>query len=295
VDPHESGRLARRLEPLHAMTYFAPETEQHLTAAGLRPGRMCYFAGRSAAMGAVDAAPVAATFYNFNPVLIARHIPRAWSLAEPHSVLDARYAAADEALRRMLGDETAGSPEVAEAAALARRAAEACASSCEGRPLAAAHLALDWPGAPHVVLWHALTVLREHRGDGHIALLLAAGLSGPEALVSFTATGRGFVREFAQASRGWSAEEWAAAERSLAERGILDEGGALTPAGAALRERIEADTDRLGAAPWAHIGAEGAARLDELGRRLVRDLLAAGCFPEGVFAARSAGREPASR
>ncbi|HYH29667.1 MAG TPA: hypothetical protein VD903_04715 [Pseudonocardia sp.] len=277
------------------MTYFAPETERHLAATGLRPGRMCYFAGRSAAMGAVGAGTVAATFYNFNPALVARHVPRAWSLAGPASVLDARFAAVDEALRRMLGDEVVASPEVAEAAGLARRAAEACASSCEGRPLAAAHLGLDWPDAPHVALWHALTVLREHRGDGHIALLLGAGLSGPEALVSFTATGRGFVREFAQESRGWSAPEWDAAERSLAERGLLDDAGVLTPDGAALRERIEADTDRLGAEPWNRLGADGTARLGELGRGLVRALLAAGCFPDGVFAARGTGREPARR
>ncbi|TQM09747.1 SCO6745 family protein [Pseudonocardia kunmingensis] len=293
MDPHESGRLARRLEPLHAMTYFAPETEQHLTAAGLRPGRMCYFAGRSAAMGAVGAPAVAATFYNFNPALVARHVPQAWSLAAPSAVLEARFAAVDAALRRMLGDDVVTSPEVAEAAGLARRAAEACSGA--GRALAAAHLGLDWPDAPHLVLWHALTVLREHRGDGHIALLLAAELSGVQALVSYTATGRGFVREFAQASRGWSALEWADAERELAGRGLLDDRGALTPDGVALRERIEADTDRLGAEPWSALGAEGAARLGEIGSGLVRALLAAGCFPDNVFAGRGGSPEPARR
>jgi hypothetical protein len=295
VDPDESGRLARRLEPPHAMTYFAPETERHLTAAGLRPGRMCYFAGRSAAMGAVGGATVAATFYSFNPDLVAHHVPRAWSLADPATVLDARFAAVDEALRRMLGDDVATSPEVVEAAGLARRAAEACASCCEGRPLAAAHALLDWPVAPHLVLWHALTILREHRGDAHVAVLLAAELSGAEALVSFTATGRGFVPSFAQASRGWSPEEWAATGRRLVERGILDGAGALTADGAEMRERIEADTDRLGAGPWTRLGAEDAARLGELGAGLVGALLAAGCFPDGVFAARRAVGEPRRR
>ncbi|HZG90021.1 MAG TPA: hypothetical protein VEZ42_07380 [Pseudonocardia sp.] len=283
MEPRDAGRLARALEPLHAMAYFAPETERELTATGLKPGRMPYFAGRSAPMGAVGAGVVAATFYNFNPSLVARNIPAAWALADPPAVLSARFAAVDAALRRMLGDEVVASTEVAEAAALARRAAEACRT--DGRPLAAAHREVAWPTEPHLVLWHAVSILREHRGDGHVALLLDAGLSGLEALVSYTATGRGFVAPFARASRGWSDQEWDAAAAALAGRGVLDAEGALTEEGTALRRGIEHDTDRLGVGPWAALGADGAARLGELGGRLVRALLAAGCFPAGVFAA----------
>jgi hypothetical protein len=264
------------------MTYFAPETEQHLTAAGLKPGRMSYFAGRSAPMGAVGGGVVAATFYNFNPTLVARNIPAAWGLAAPAALVAARFAAVDAALRRLLGDDTVASAEVAEAAGLARRAAEAC--SPDGRPLAAAHLDLEWPTEPHLVLWHALTILREHRGDGHITVLVGAELDGLEALVSYTATGRGFVTPFAMASRGWSQEQWDDAGQRLADRGILTTDGALTADGAALRRSIEDDTSRLGADPWTHLGAEGSARLGELGGALVRSLLAAGCFPDGVFA-----------
>ncbi|WP_219413954.1 SCO6745 family protein [Pseudonocardia nigra] len=283
MDPCDSGRLARGLEPLHAMTYFAPETEEHLTAAGLKPGRMSYFAGRSAPMGAVGAPVVAATFYNFNPDLVARHIPAAWTLVDPATLVAARFVAVDATLRRMLGDDVVASPEVAEAAGLARRAAEACA--CEGRPLAAAHAEVKWPDAPHLVLWHALSILREHRGDGHVALLLGAGLSGLEALVTATATGRAFLPEFAMASRGWSREQWDGAVAALRDRGVLDADGALTVEGAGLRKQIEHDTDRLGADPWAHLGAEAAARLGELGGTLVRALLTAACFPSsGVFA-----------
>lgn len=285
MDPRDSGRLARRLEPLHSMSYFAPETEQHLTGAGLRPGRMCYFAGRSAPMGAVGPGPVAAVFYNFSPGLVARHIPAAWELADPATVLGARLAAVDEALRRLLGDAVA-SPEVAEAAELAHRAAQACASSVEGRPLAAAHLDLDWPDEPHLVLWHALSVLREHRGDGHFTVLLAAGLDGVEALVSSTATGRAFVPSFAMASRGWSQEDWDGAVGRLAERGVLDADGALTPEGTALRTRVEAETDRLAHAPWTALGADGLARLAELGTPLARALLSAGAIPQEIFATR---------
>jgi hypothetical protein len=283
MEMRDTGRTARTLEPLHAMAYFAPETEEHLVAAGLKRGRMCYFAGRAAAMGAVGPGVVVASFCNFSPTLVARHLPAAWGLAAPGAVVEARYAAVDAALRRMLGDDAVASGEVAEAARLARTATDAV--TVEGRPLAAAHLDVPWPEAPHLVLWHALTVLREHRGDGHVALLVDAGLSGLEALVTHTASGRGFVAPFAMASRGWSQEEWDAGAAGLAERGLLAADGALTPEGAALRKRLEEDTDRLGAAPWLHLGAEGTARLGEIGGRLAAALVDAGCFPAGVFAA----------
>jgi hypothetical protein len=283
VDPRDSGRLARSLEPLHAFVYFAPETEERCVAAGLKPGRMTYFAARSAPMGTVGAGPVAATFYNFSPTLVAKHLPAAWALAAPDTVHAARNAAVDAALRRMLGDDVVASAELAETADLAERAARA--ATFDGRALAAAWGDAAWPDAPHLRLWHALAILREHRGDGHIALLVAAGLSGIEALVSYTATGRGFVQPFARASRGWSEQEWDGAVVALAERGVLDASGALTDDGLALRKRIEDDTNRLGHAPWAALGDEGAARLGEIGGGLVRALVAAGCFPDGVFAA----------
>ncbi len=265
------------------MAYFAPETEQHLTGVGLTPGRMSYFAGRSAPMGAVGAGVVAATFYNFCPTLVARSIPSAWSLADPATVVAARFAAVDAVYRRLLGDDTVASAEMAEAAGLARRAADACTP--EGRPLAAAHMDLEWPTDPHLVLWHAMSILREHRGDGHIAILVGAELDGLDALVSYTATGRGFVVPFAMASRGWKQEHWDASVARLHERGVLDGDGALTEDGTALRHRIEDDTNRLGAGPWTHLGAEGCARLGDVGGRLVKALIAAGCFPDGVFAA----------
>jgi hypothetical protein len=283
MEPRDAGRIARSLEPLHSMVYFAPETEEHLTAVGLKRGRMSYFAGRSAPMGAVGAAVVAATFYNFNPDLVARVIPAAWGLADPATLITARLGAVDAALRRMAGDDALAAPEIAEAAGLVRRAAEACRP--EGRPLGAAYLALDWPDEPHLALWHGLSVLREHRGDGHIAMLVEAGLSGVEAQVTHVATGKGFVPAFAMASRGWSPEQWGAAVTGLAERGLLDEQGELTEAGSDLRRQVETDTDRLGVEPWTHLGADGAARLGEIGGGLVRALLAAGCFPAGVFAA----------
>lgn len=278
------ARAHRSVEPLHNHVYFAPETEERLTGIGLRPGRMCYFAGRSAPMGAVGPAVVTATFYNFSPDLIARHIPRAWTLASPEQVVQARFAAARASLTRLLGGpEAAAAPEVEELAALVR---EACgALSPQGRSLYAGHADLPWPDEPLLQLWHGATLLREYRGDGHVAVLTTSRLTGLEAHLTYTATGRGFTEEVARTGRGWTEEEWAAARAALVERGLLDGDGGLTAEGALLREELEAETDDLSAAPWEHLGAERTQRVTELGRELSKRVVANGAYPSGVFAA----------
>jgi hypothetical protein len=135
------------------------------------------------------------------------------------------------------------------------------------------------------VMWHALTLLREHRGDGHICALACAGLSGIEALVTHTKTGKGFLTEFAKASRGWSQPEWDAAEAGLRARGLVDADGALTEAGQAQRAQLEADTDRMAAAPWQHLGDERTEEVVRIAKAMSRAVAAAGAFPE-VFATR---------
>lgn len=279
-----AARAHRATDSLHSLVYFCPEAQEQYTSIGLRPGSMPYFASRSAPMGAVSAGVTTATFYNFNPAMVARHIPRAWTLARPADVLAARVRVADAALRRLLGDAL-GSPQVAELAALTREATSALTP--EGRTLYAAHATLDWPDEPHLVLWHAATLLREYRGDGHLAALLAAGLSGIEAIVTHVATGRGFTTESAKKLRGWSDDQWGAAVDGLASRGLMD-GDQLTVAGIALRKDIESATDRLDEAAWRHLGEERTARLIELGKDLTRTVVANGAFPDDVFAA--AGR-----
>jgi hypothetical protein len=278
-----AARAHRALDTLHALTYFVPECDEEFSSIGLRPGRMTYFASRSAPFGAVGPEVVTATFYNFDPALVARHVPRAWSLAAPPAVLEARLRVADRALRRLLGDDAVAGAEVAEAAELARSAARALEPG--GRALYAAHADLPWPDEPHLVLWHAITLLREHRGDGHVAVLLTAGLSGLEALITHTATGRGFTEAAAKATRGWSDEQWVSATNSLRERGLVDADG-LTEAGVVLRTRIEAATDELAEAPWLALGADATQRLTDIGRALSRAAIAAGAFPAGLFAPR---------
>ncbi len=290
VEPADVSRLARRLEPLHSMIYFAPEVGSELGELGIGHPRAQYFAQRSAAMGAVGPGVVAATYYNFNPALIARFVPGVWATASPADVLNGRLRAVDGALRRLLG-EAASSRECERASVLARRATEACRP--EDRALYAAHADLPWPDEPHLALWHAATLLREYRGDGHLHALLAAGLTGLEALILHTATGRGFLVEVAQATRGWSAEQWSEASAGLRERGLLTADGGLTDEGATFREGIETETSRLSTAPYTSLGNE-AAELGELAGNLTRTILAAGAFPEGVFASGS-DRARASR
>lgn len=257
-------RMLRTLEPVHGMIYFVPEAQEAYASVGLQGRRMGYFASRAAPMGAVPAGVVIATFYNFNPDLIRRAIPAAWTLASPATVLEARLLAADRALHRLLG-EAVRSPEMTEAAELARRATDGCHE--EGRPLYAGHAELPWPSLsdPHLVLWHAQSLLREFRGDGHVAALATAELSGVEALVMHEATGE-LAPGVLQATRGWSDHDWQQAQDSLAARGWLAADGTLTGSGRQARAEIEDLTDRLAAPCWQVLGEQSCARLRQLVR-----------------------------
>jgi hypothetical protein len=218
---------------------------------------------------------VTAVFFNFHPAMVARALPDAWALAPPDDVLEARLRAADRALRRLMPDDV-GSPAEAAAAELAREAAEAPALA--GRPLFGALRSLPWPEEPHLVLWHAATLLREHRGDGHVAALTAAGLDGCEAHVTLTAAGN-VPRATLQANRKWSDDDWAAAEARLAARGWLDAAGGLTDAGRAGRAEVENRTDDLAEEPWRALGPERTERLLELLTPMARAINDAGGVP----------------
>jgi hypothetical protein len=206
--------------------------------------------------------------------MVDEHIDSAWRTASPEQVLAARERAVDRAYRAILGDRV-DSPELAEAAVSARRAAEAADTA--GRQLAAANAELPWPKAPHLQLWHAATILREHRGDGHLAALLVEGLDPVESLVSFAAIGAASVERFE--SRGWSPREWAAARDRLAARGLVDEDGIATEAGRGLRRRVEDHTDRLAAAPWRSLGPDAVSRLADLLGEFWVAVLGSGLLP----------------
>ncbi|MFD4760819.1 hypothetical protein ACFWOJ_18580 [Streptomyces sp. NPDC058439] len=257
----ELGRVRQMwhlLEPLHAVLYYAPESFEEAAGLGYRADERwpSYFAWRAAPLGEVGAGRVVDTFYSFSPATVREYVPAAWSVASSGAVLAARTRAVDRAYRALLAERVAG-PELAEAASLVRRAAEAADTT--GRPLAAANAALPWPEDPHAVLWQAATILREHRGDGHVAALAGAGLDPVESLVSFAAIGAARTEVFA--SRGWDDEEWQQARQRLLKRGLLTQDGTATEAGRALRTEVERCTDEAAAAPWRALDKEERERL----------------------------------
>lgn len=278
LEPALAREAWRFTEPLHAMIYFVPEAQQRYEAIGV-PAEAGYFAARGGAFGPVGPGPVVASFYNFRPEVVASVLPAVWQIVTPAAVLAARLDAADAALTRGLGD-LIKSAEVAEAAELARRAAESAGAFLAGRPLFAAHAALDWPEPPHLVLWHAQGLLREFRGDGHVAALLVAGVTGLQSMILHTASGQANGK-FLRTTRGWSREQWEAETAYLRDRGLMT-GDELTEAGLALRARIEADTDRLAVPAYEVLGAQGCARLAELARPLSRTLVKAGFLAAGL-------------
>jgi hypothetical protein len=275
VEPVTARKMWRTLEPIHGMIYFAPEAAAAYAAIGLDDYRAGYFASRSAPMGAVTAEVVIATFFNFNPSLVRNAVPACWEKVTPAAMVDARVSAADAALRRVLGDRVTA-PDIARAADLARRAASAPVSPA-GRPLYAGHTSVAWPEEPHLVLWHALSLLREYRGDGHIAALVGAGVDPVEALVIHAGTGE-VPRAALQSTRAWDDAAWDAASAALQSRGWIAADGTLTEAGRAHRLHVEELTDELALAPWAYLGDDGCAELRELGRPWSKAIVGASTF-----------------
>ncbi|HWG15186.1 MAG TPA: hypothetical protein VG268_18110 [Streptosporangiaceae bacterium] len=247
-------RMWTLFEPVHAVSYFAPEALQVWKTAGLRGFWRGYFAGRAAPLGAVGPAVVTASFYNFAPDFVARALPSVWELASPEEALRNRREGAVTALRGLLGGQE---DLVKTSAGLLEQALDSLDFS--GRVLAAANAALPPADADLGRLWQATTTLREHRGDGHFAAALAAGLDGTEVLV--LRCGLDMSREVMQPIRGWSDEQWDAARGRLEDRGLIDADGAITPAGRAVHAAVEEATDQAAERPWSVLGDAGTAEL----------------------------------
>ncbi len=291
MEPVLARKTWRTAEPLHAFIYFVPEADEQYAAVGLEPGRMGYFASRGAALGPVPAEVVIATFFNFWPGLVRPVIPRAWELAPVARILDARRAAADAALRRGLGDDACASPEMADLAGLLRRAAETATEHPEGRPLFAAHAAQPWPDDSHLVVWWAETLLREFRGDGHVAALVVEGVSAPEALVLHAASGE-VPAGVLKVTRAWPEADWHAAEAALVERGWVEAGDGeptLTEAGRAHRQWVEDQTDARALPAYEALGEDGCARVRALARPFAKAAIDAGLLTPDLARLRGEG------
>ena len=286
------GLWARRawgaLESVHVPGYFSRECREAYEAIGLS-AELAYFPARAAALGPVPAEVVEATFYVFAPRLVRQAVPQCWTTASPERVLEARLAGVGATLHRLLDPavEATGADALYEAVGLARRACEGLASP--GRALYAAHAALPWPDDPLLQLWHAATLVREHRGDGHVAALTVAGLSPLEAMWTYGLTGSGTSLRFLRRTRGWTDAEWDEAAGRLREQGVVEpaptlEGGVegsglvLTAAGEQLRGELEATTDLSALAGWQQLGLDGTRRLAELVRPYTKAIVDAGAL-----------------
>ena len=243
--------VARRLfeltEPISLVNFFSPEPNDSMAALGFSSYWDGYFAGRSAPLGRVPAAVVHAAFYNFTDGEVARHIPRVWDTTTPEAAHAAREKGCVAALRRILGDlvQTPGLECAAELLAKASTSAPT-----EGRVMYAALRALPMPGEPMARLWHAANMLREHRGDGHIAALVSERIGGTEAhVLSALASGIYPAESFGRIHHLPKAR-LAEVMKGLRDRGLLDASGRFTDAGRETKGRIESLTDALAEAPY---------------------------------------------
>ncbi|CAN5480028.1 hypothetical protein BH10ACT3_BH10ACT3_24480 [soil metagenome] len=258
---NDDAALARRLwqhyEPVHAVVYFAPEVADEFASTGLKGWWSGYFAGRGAPLGECPPEVIEAVFFGFAPALVHRSLPYAWSVLTPTEAVDIRERTARAVLDRLLGPGE-WMTHLERTAALLRLAVDG--AELAGRALFAGNRALAWPEDPLTQVWHGCTLLREHRGDGHNAALVAAGVDGLRA--NLLAVGANVLKgsDAQRAARGWSETEWSEAADDLVERSWLDDRVSLTPVGTGQRDEIESATDRLALGPLRALGG----RVDEL-------------------------------
>jgi hypothetical protein len=242
---HLTRALWTLFEPIHAVSYFSTQAREGFAAVGLKRYWDGYFAGRSAPLGAVEGAPITAMFSGFSPALVTRALPSVWSIASPAEVLEARSLGAAATLRELAPDEDAVAAASEALTSVALRAATV------GRPLAAANAALPVEDDPYRQLWQAASILREHRGDGHVLALVSLDIAGITTLV--LRSGLDLEAERMRSARGWTEDEWAVEADRLVERGLLNPDRTITPAGEDALTRAEHLTNALALGPWAHL------------------------------------------
>ncbi len=269
----------RSVEVLHDVVYFAPGTKERYESLGLKGYWMGYFASRSAAMGTPSPELVIATFHGFAPGMVRRALPDAWALASRDDILKARLDLARDSLAPATEADGTDTARVAK-----ELEAIVAGLNFAGKPLAAAHASLDKPADDTGLLWWAASVIREFRGDCHIAVLTAAGLDGVAANTLAVAAGLTVVEQ--RKMRGWTEDEWATGYAELAARGWTDADGTITASGAAARQQIEDATDRVCAAGMDKEATGRAITVEDGVRALARAVLKTGAiaFPNPTAA-----------
>lgn len=239
-------RMFELVEPIGLLPYSADDPNETMFALGFTDYWDTYFAGRAAPLGVVPAEVVDALFYNFAPGEVARHIPKVWRTTTPDAAIAARRAGCANALRRILGDRV-DSPAFARTTDLLTKAATS--APVEGRPMYAALRALPVPADTVIRLFHAASLLREHRGDGHIAALMSEGIGGLEAHVLLALDMDLPAEKFGRIQH-LPAAQIAAVLDGMRTRGLIGDDGWLSDAGHAVKQRVEALTDDLAAKPY---------------------------------------------
>lgn len=259
LEPALARVLWQHVEPLHAVVYFDAAVAAAVAELGIEGWWAGYVAGRAAPLGRVPAEVVEALFFGFAPGRIRRGVPGAWDRVDPAVLVQRRRSAVAAALEELLGELSTSMTRILELLGSA-------VAGCEvgGRALFAAHAAVGDPDDPWELFWHRCTLLREHRGDGHVAACVAAGLDGVE--VHHLAIARGAVPagDDQRRNRGWSVQEWAAAAARVSDRGLIGDDASLSPSGRATVDAIELRTDEAATGPIRSLGPAGTHELVEL-------------------------------
>ena len=263
-------------ETVHAVTYFAEETRAAAAGLGLRGFWAGYVVFRAAPLGAAAPAVVTAAFHGFGPSRVAKVLPAAWDAVSPEEAVEVRSASTAAALRSVLAAAGIGDEQVAAAAAGLERAA--AGADVAGRVLAAANAALPPRQDPYERLWQATATLREHRGDGHVAALVALGVTPVESHLLKIAAGE-TEEATLRLGRAWDDEQWTAGRARLHDRGWADPAGGLTAVGRAARDEVERHTDEAASGPWRTLGQHGSTEVAALLRPLADAVAASGVVP----------------
>jgi hypothetical protein len=236
----ERTRVLRNVcEPIGANVYFAPEAHERYRALGLANYGSAYFCSRSASMGVLSGMTVASAFGVFNPTVVSAAVEAGWAKTDRDTLLRARYDGAVASLRRLIGEPD--SKTLSRAIELLRRGLAVAQHA--GHPIYSGLLSLPFPDDPMGQLWRCCDMVREHRGDSHVAVW-AKALVEPIEIQLMSELQMGIPLKTYSATRGWSPQQMDDALDGMRAKGWMT-GDKFSPEGQALRDRIEADTDAM--------------------------------------------------